>query len=62
MKEFDYTNDLGARKKLCVYPLENGKHHVILWCMENGELAGSGYMTPEELKNYLAHYGINYQI
>ncbi len=59
MKEFNYINDLGARKKLVVYPLnESGKHPVTLWCMENGELAGTGELTPEEVKDWLAHYGI----
>ena len=58
MKIYYYTNDLGAHKKLVVYPLENGKHPVTLWCMDNGEFAGSGHVTPEKLKEWLAHYGI----
>lgn len=58
MKTYCYTNDLGAHKKLVVYPLENGKHPVTLWCMDNGEFAGSGHLTPDELKDWLTHYGI----
>ena len=59
IKSYTYVNDLGARKRLDVYPLENGKYPVTLWCMENGELAGTGNLTPQELKDFLAHYNIN---
>lgn len=58
VKTYTYVNDLGARKELVVYPLENGKHPVALWCLENGELAGSGSLTPQELKDWLTHYNI----
>ncbi len=58
IKTYTYVNDLGARKRLIVFPLENGKHPVTLWCLDNGELAGSGDMTPQELKNWLEHYNI----
>ena len=58
IKTYTYVNDLGALKKLEVHPLKNGKHFVMLWCMENGELAGTGHLTPQELKDWLTHYNV----
>lgn len=62
VKTYTYVNDLGARKEVDVYPLENGKYPVVLWCLENGELAGSGSLTPQELKDWLAHYSIRAEL
>ena len=62
MKEYHYINDLGTRKCICVYPLEGDQNPFIIWNEENGELAGSGRATPQELKEFLFNYGIEYQI
>lgn len=58
IKTYTYVNDLGTLNKLMVYPLDNGKHPVRLWCVKNGELTGTGRLTPQELKNWLAHYNV----
>ncbi len=58
IKTYIYVNDIGVRKKLVVYPLKDGKHPVTLWGMDNGEFAGSGNLTPHELKDWLAHYNV----
>ena len=57
-KTFDYINGLGIPKRLVVGEMKDGKYHVTLWEMRHGEFAGSGNMTPEELNDYLAHFGI----
>lgn len=62
LKEFDYTNSLGIPKKLCVYEMENGKYPVTLWEMRHGEFAGSGNFTPQELNDYLDHFGVTDRI
>ena len=58
IKTYTYVNDIGVRKKLVVYQLKDGKHPVTLWGMDNGEFAGSGELTPQELKDWLAHYNV----
>ena len=59
MKSFEYVNAMGIRKKLTVYPMKEGKYPVSLWIAETGENCGMGTATAEEIKNFLAHYGIN---
>jgi len=61
MHEYHYTNSLGWRKSLVVNTdkvNENGQFPVTLWCLDNGEFCGHDYMTYQELKEYLEHFGI----
>ena len=62
MQHFDYINTLGAHKRLDVYSLKDGKHPVILWNMDNGELCASDDLTPEEVQKFLANYGIDFRV
>lgn len=61
MKIFDYTNDHEYHKRLCVYEEEKGKYPCILWCMDNGELCGSGQLTREEINELLSNYGLSFE-
>lgn len=58
VKKYDYINDINEPKRLVVYPLENGAHPCTLWSRRTGELCGGGNLTPDELREWLAHYGL----
>lgn len=58
IKEYNYVNDINEPKKLVVYPLKDGKYPCILWSTRTGDFCGSGNLTPDELHNWLAHYGL----
>ena len=61
MRIFDYVNDLGCHKRLIIKPLnDDGLYAHTLWNMENGECCGSGKATMQELKEFLAHYGLEF--
>ena len=60
MKIFNYTNDHGYHKRLCVYEEENGKYPCVLWSMDNGELCGTGQLTREEINDLLSNYGLSF--
>lgn len=57
---FYYTNDLGRSKSMMVYGAEkqDNKYLCILWDNMTGEHCGSGYMSKEEITDFLGHYGI----
>jgi hypothetical protein len=57
-KEYHYTNDLSYRKILLVEESHNGKHQFQLWSQDTGDFCGSGEFTPQELQDFLRHYGI----
>ena len=57
-KEYCYINDLGRMKKIVIGEKKNGKYPINLWDMQNGEFCGFGEKTPEELQDFLDHYGI----
>lgn len=63
-KHFIYTNSLGYVKELvvCMTPNDEGKYPVTLWCRTNGEYAGSGEMTRQEINDYLEHFGVGDRI
>ena len=58
MREFNYVNDLGLRKKIVIHPKENGKYSVTIWDMKHGEYCGGGEVTAQKLNEFLEHYGI----
>lgn len=58
VKEYDYINDINEPKKLVVYPLKNGVYTCILWSRRTGDMCGYYNFTPDELHNFLAHYGL----
>jgi len=59
--EYRYTNDMGYRKLLTVsFAAKDGDKYLCnLWCEDNGELCGSGYLTEQEIKEMLSHYGVS---
>ncbi len=57
-KEYDYVNDINEPKKLVVYPLKDGTYPCMLWSRRTGDLCGHGNLTPDELHDLLAHYGL----
>ena len=60
-RSYTYINKLGVRKQLVIdmEPVKGGKYHVTMWDLDHGNYTGSGYMTVEEIDNFLAAYNIN---
>lgn len=58
--EYRYTNDMGYRKLLTIsFAAKDGDKYLCnLWCEDNGEFCGSGYLTEQEIKEMLSHYGV----
>lgn len=44
--------------KLVVHPLKDGVYPCTLWSRRTGDLCGHGNLTPDELHDWLAHYGL----
>ena len=57
-KKYCYINDLGHMKKIVIGKKKNGKYLINLWDMQTGELCGFGEKKPEEMQDFLDHYGI----
>lgn len=71
MQRFNYVNTNGYNKMICVYPErknENGEYYAEIWTGQNdtmeatGMFCGSGYMSKEKMKEFFAHYNINYNV
>ena len=61
-KSFQYTNSMGYHKKLNVYEKIDGKYPVTLWSLDTGDYCGKVDMTPQELNDYLKHFGIEEEV
>ena len=61
MKNYDYINTLGYRKRLTVdtNKLPNGKYSCTLWSRDTGDFCGSGELTYKEIDELLKHYGLS---
>jgi hypothetical protein len=58
IKEYDYINSINEPKKLVIYPLKDRVYPFILWSRRTGDFCGHGHLTPDELHNWLVHYGL----
>lgn len=59
--EYRYTNSRGYHKRLAVSfaAKKDDKYLCTLWCEDNGEFCGSAYLTEQEIKEILSHYGVS---
>ena len=57
---YDYINDVGEPKILILHKFPNlqGLTGFQIWSQRTGEYCDSGYMTPQQLKNFYNHYKI----
>ena len=54
-----YTNDLKIQKQLQVVEKKENEYSIIIWNTNAGfpsEIAGTGFISEEKLKNFLNHY------
>jgi len=71
MQGFNYVNAMGYNKMIYVFPEkknEKGEYYVEIWSGQNNSMEGTGifcgrgYKSKEQLKDYFAHYNINYNV